>query len=435
MDNIGFDYSNSFIEHHQIEYMQPFIEMAHSLLHDGKDSRGDFIGWMDLPEDPDKHELAMIEKAASRIRHDSDALIVIGIGGSYMGSRACIEALNHSFYNHLPIDRNRGPRIYYAGNNMSSSYMADLMDMLDGLNISINVISKSGTTIEPAVAFRLLKGYMEDRYGREESRHRIYITTDRDSGSLRALADGEGYASFVIPRDIGGRYSVLTAVGLLPMAVSGIDIGELLAGARHGMEEYSRTQVDDNICYQYAMARQILYGRGKEIELFINYEPRLNNLGEWWKQLFGESDGKDGRGIYPSPINFTTDLHSMGQLIQDGRKNLFETTLYIERPNHDIGIRMDESNLDGLNYLADRTVDFVNKKAFEGTLMAHTRDGVPNLVIRLPRIGEYYIGKLIYFFQKACAIGGYLSGINPFNQPGVEEYKRYMFSFLGRPKG
>lgn len=432
MGNITFNYSNSFIKCHQVENMKPLIEVAHGLLHRGEGPGGDFTGWIDLPRNYDKQELERIKESANNIQRDSDALIVIGIGGSYMGSRACIEALNHSFYNHLPRDRRRGPNIYYAGNNMSSDYICNLMDLLEDLDISINVISKSGTTTEPAIAFRLLRKYMENRYGKRESNRRIYITTDRHKGGLRTLADREDYISFAIPGDIGGRYSVLTAVGLLPMAVSGIDIDRILEGARDAMDEYSRINIDENISYQYALARNILYGQGRYIELLINYEPHLNSLAEWWRQLFGESEGKDGKGIYPSSANFTTDLHSIGQLIQDGRRNLFETTIYVENPRRDIGIEADDLDTDGLNYLSDKTVDFINRKAFEGTLMAHTKGGVPNLIIKVPRLEEYYMGKLIYFFQKACAIGGYISGVNPFDQPGVEGYKRNMFKLLGK---
>lgn len=433
MGNITFDYSNSFIKDHEIENIKPFIEVSHEFLHQGKGPGRDFVGWMDLPENYDEQELQRIKESAKRIRKNSDALIVIGIGGSYIGARACIEALNHGFYNHLSKAKRRGPKIYYVGNNISSKYILDLMDLLEDLDISINVISKSGTTTEPAIAFRLFKEYMENKYGKEESKERIYITTDKSRGGLRVLAEKEGYASFVIPDNIGGRYSVLTPVGLLPIAVTGINIDRLMEGARDGRREYSTANIGMNISYQYALVRNILYNKGKEIELLVNYEPCLYSFAEWWKQLYGESQGKDGKGIYPSSANFTTDLHSIGQLIQAGRKNLFETTINIEKPQRDIKIKRDVDNLDSLNYLTGKTIDFVNKKAFEGTLIAHTKGNIPNLVINIPEMSEYYFGKLIYFFEKACAISGYILGVNPFNQPGVEEYKKNMFKLLGKP--
>lgn len=434
MDNITFDYSNSFIKDHEIENMEPFIEVSHELLHQGKGPGKESIGWMDLPKNYVEHEVQTIKEAAEKIRESSEALIVIGIGGSYIGSKACIEALNHSFYNDLSGAKRRGPKIYYMGNNVGSDYIFDLMDLLEDLDISINVISKSGTTMEPAIAFRLLKEHMEKKYGKEGAKERIYITTDKNKGALRKLTEKEGYTSFVIPEDIGGRYSVLTPVGLLPIAVSGIDIDMLIEGTQDAMEEYSTMDIAENICYQYALARNVLYDKGKEIELLVNYEPRLDSFGEWWKQLYGESEGKDGKGIYPSSAKFTTDLHSIGQLIQDGRKNLFETIINIEKPEKDIKIKRDEDNLDGLNYLEDKTIDFVNKKAFEGTLVAHTKGKVPNLIINIPEMNEYYFGKLIYFFEKACAISGYTLGVNPFTQPGVEEYKKNMFKLLEKPK-
>ena len=371
--------------------------------------------------------------SAKKIRDNSDVLIVIGIGGSYLGSRACIEALNHNFYNSLPKGKRNGPEIYFVGNNISSSYMLDLFDLIENKDISVNVISKSGTTTEPALAFRLFKEYMESKYGKEESKERIYVTTDKSKGALRELTEKEGYTSFVIPDDVGGRYSIFTPVGLLPIAVSGIDIDRLMEGAFNGMAEYSVDDVYENICYQYAAARNILYNKGKDIEILVNYEPILHYYLEWWKQLFGESEGKDGKGIYPSSANFTTDLHSLGQLIQDGKRNIFETTINIENPKKDMEIKEDKDNLDGLNFLGGKTIDFVNKKAFEGTLMAHTNGGVPNLVINVPKMDEYYFGNLVYFFEKACAISGYLLGVNPFDQPGVEEYKKNMFKLLGKP--
>ena len=433
MDKITFDYSNGFIGEYEIENMKPLIHISHELLHNNKGVGSDFTGWIDLPKNYNKEEFKKIKESAKKIRDNSDVLIVIGIGGSYLGSRACIEALNHNFYNSLPKGKRNGPEIYFVGNNISSNYILDLFDLIENKDISINVISKSGTTTEPALAFRLFKEYMESKYGKEKSKERIYVTTDKSKGALRELTEKEGYTSFVIPDDVGGRYSIFTPVGLLPIAVSGIDIDRLMEGAFNGMAEYSVDDVYENICYQYAAARNILYNKGKDIEILVNYEPNLHYYLEWWKQLFGESEGKDGKGIYPSSANFTTDLHSLGQLIQDGKRNIFETTISIENPKKDMEIKGDKDNLDGLNFLGGKTIDFVNKKAFEGTLMAHTNGGVPNLVINVPKMDEYYFGNLVYFFEKACAISGYLLGVNPFDQPGVEEYKKNMFKLLGKP--
>ncbi len=433
MDKITFDYSNSFIKEHEIEDMKSLVHISHELLHSNKGAGSDFTGWVNLPKDYNKEQFMEIKKSAERIRDNSDVFIVIGIGGSYLGARACIEALNHNFYNSLPKEKRNGPEIYFVGNNISSSYILDLIDLIEDKDISINVISKSGTTTEPALAFRLFKEYIENKYGKEKSKERIYVTTDKSRGALRELAEKQGYTSFIIPDDVGGRYSIFTPVGLLPIAVSGIDIDRLMEGAFNGMVEYASDDIDVNICYQYALLRNILYNKGKDIEILVNYEPSLHYCSEWWKQLFGESEGKDGKGIYPASADFTTDLHSLGQLIQDGKRNLFETTINIENPNMDMEIKEDKDNLDGLNFLGGKTIDFVNKKAFEGTLMAHTNGGVPNLVINVPKLDEYYFGNLIYFFEKACAISGYLLGVNPFNQPGVEEYKKNMFKLLGKP--
>ncbi|MBZ2174601.1 glucose-6-phosphate isomerase [Schnuerera sp. xch1] len=432
MGNITFDYSKSLIKNYEIEQMKPLVHTAHEMLHKNIGAGNEFTGWIDLPKDIDKNEIAQIKDVADYIRDSSDVLIIIGIGGSYLGARACIEALNHSFYNELTKDKRKGPEIYYVGNNISSSYILDLFDILEGKDISVNVISKSGTTTEPALAFRLFKEYIENRYGKEEAKKRIYVTTDRSKGALRDLTKKEGYTSFIIPDDIGGRYSVLTPVGLLPIAVSGIDIEGLLKGALDGVTEYL-DKVDDNICYQYALIRNILYNKGKDIEIFVNYEPYIYYLAEWWKQLYGESEGKDGKGIYPASANFTTDLHSLGQFIQDGKRNLFETTINIMKAKKDLVIKKDKDNLDGLNFLAGKTIDYVNKKAFEGTLEAHITGKVPNLIINVPEMNEYFLGKLIYFFEKACAISGYILGVNPFDQPGVEEYKKNMFRLLGKP--
>jgi glucose-6-phosphate isomerase len=430
---ISFDYSNSFVKNHEIVNMIPFVKKSHELLHEKKGPGREFTGWLDLPANYDKEEYTRIKEAAEKIKNNSDVFIVIGIGGSYLGARACIEALSHSFYNIIPNDKRNSPEIYFVGKDISSTYLCDLLDAIDGKDISINVISKSGTTTEPAIAFRIFKEYMEAKYGKEEARTRIFATTDKAKGALRQLSNEESYETFVIPDDIGGRYSILTAVGLLPIAVAGIDIDKLMEGALSGFNEYLNENIEENPCYQYAAIRNVLYNRGKDIEILVNYEPSLQYLAEWWKQLYGESEGKDGKGIYPGSANFTTDLHSLGQLIQDGKRNIFETTINIEHPRREINLKANDDNLDGLNYLAGKSLDFINKKAFEGTLMAHVKGNVPNLVINIPKLDEYYFGKLIYFFEKACAISGYILGVNPFDQPGVEEYKKNMFRLLGKP--
>mgnify|MGYP000876370601 FL=1 len=430
--DIGLDYSNVFVRWDEIKALEPFVETSHNLLHQKKGLGSEYTGWVTLPKDYDKDEYLRIRNSAKKIQSDSDALIVIGIGGSYIGARACIEALDHSFYNIIPKDKRNTPEIYFVGNNISSKYLRDLFDVIEGKDISINVISKSGTTTETAIAFRFFKDYMEEKYGKIEAAKRIYVTTDRELGTLKQLAINEAYESFIIPDDVGGRYSIFTAVGLLPIAVAGIDIDKLMEGALAGMLEYSNLDLEKNPCYQYAIIRNILYRRGKEIEILINYEPGLQYLAEWRKQLYAESEGKDGRGIYPGSANFTTDLHSIGQLIQDGKRNIFETTINIEIPRDDIEIKVNEDNYDGLNFLDGKTMDHINKKAFEGTIMAHVKGNVPNLIINVPKLNEYFFGKLIYFFEKSCAISGYLSGVNPFNQPGVEEYKKNMFALLGK---
>lgn len=430
---IKVDYSNAFIKKEEVDNILELVGLSHDLVHGKKGPGKDYLGWLELPKEVDKEELERLSTVAKRIQESSDALIVIGIGGSYLGARACIEALNHSFYNELSEEKRKTPRIYYVGQNISTTYILDLFDAIEGLDISLNVISKSGTTTEPAIAFRLFKEYLEDKYGKEEARKRIVVTTDKEKGALKELARIEGYESFVIPDDVGGRYSVLTPVGLLPIAVAGIDIYKLLEGAASGQEEYAIRNIKENPAYQYAAIRNILYKKGKAIEILVNYEPALTYLAEWWKQLYGESEGKDGKGIYPASVNFTTDLHSMGQYIQDGRRNLFETTINIGRSHGEIIIKESEDDLDGLNYLAGKSLDEVNKKAFEGTLKAHVSGNVPNIIIEVPELNEYYLGKLFYFFEKACAISGYLLGVNPFDQPGVEEYKRNMFQLLGKP--
>ncbi|NLX60925.1 MAG: glucose-6-phosphate isomerase [Tissierellia bacterium] len=431
MDNISLDYSKALVEEHELKNIWPYVKTAHDLLHKKAGPGREYTGWLDLTNSIDRDEIKRLKTVSRYIRENTDIFISIGVGGSYLGARACIEALNHNFYNALPGDRRKGPQIYFVGNNLSSSYMLDLLDLLEGKDLAISVISKSGTTMEPALAFRIFRQYMINRYGHEEAKKRIYIITDKSKGILRSLAQREGYTSFTIPEDIGGRYSVLTPVGLLPMAVAGIDIDEILQGALDGAEEYSK-DTGENISYKYAALRNILYKRGKYIEILAHYEPNLHYFAEWWKQLFGESEGKDKKGIYPSSVSFTEDLHSLGQLIQDGRRNIFETTINILNPRRDLVIEEDEEDLDGLNYLAGKTIDYVNKKAFEGTLLAHFEGGVPSIVINIPHMKEYYLGKLIYFFEKACAISGYLLGVNPFNQPGVEEYKKNMFRLLGK---
>ncbi|MBO8178603.1 MAG: glucose-6-phosphate isomerase [Bacillus sp. (in: Bacteria)] len=435
MTHIRFDYSKalSFFGEHELTYLRDAVKVAHHSLHEKTGAGNDFLGWIDLPVNYDKEEFARILKAAEKIKNDSDVLVVIGIGGSYLGARAAIEMLNHSFYNALPSEKRQTPQVLFVGNNISSTYMRDVMDLLEGKDWSINVISKSGTTTEPAIAFRIFRKLLEDKYGKEEARQRIYATTDRQKGALKTLANEEGYESFIIPDDVGGRYSVLTAVGLLPIAVSGIDIEAMMKGAQKAREDFSHSELEDNLAYQYAAVRNILYNKGKTIEMLINYEPGLQYFAEWWKQLFGESEGKDQKGIFPASANFSTDLHSLGQYIQEGRRDLFETIIKVNNPRHELVIEEEESNLDGLNYLAGKTVDFVNNKAFEGTLLAHTDGGVPNLVVEIPAMDAYTFGYLVYFFEKACAMSGYLLGVNPFDQPGVEAYKVNMFALLGKP--
>ncbi|AWP37815.1 glucose-6-phosphate isomerase [Heyndrickxia coagulans] len=435
MTHIQFDYSKAlaFFNEHEITYLSEPIRLAHKLLHEKTGVGNDFTGWLTLPKDYDKEEFARIQKAAAKIQSDSDVLLVIGIGGSYLGARAAIEMLNHSFMNVLPKEKRKNPQIFFVGNSISSTYMKDLMDVLEGKDFSINVISKSGTTTEPAIAFRIFNKLLIEKYGEKEAKGRVYATTDRTKGALKTLADAEGYETFVIPDDVGGRYSVLTPVGLLPIAVSGVDIQAMMDGAAKAVDDFSNPEVAENIAYQYAAVRNILYRKGKTIEMLINYEPGLQYFSEWWKQLFGESEGKDQKGIYPSSANFSTDLHSLGQYVQEGRRDLFETVVKVEQAREELTIEKEENDLDGLNYLAGRTVDFVNNKAFEGTLLAHTDGGVPNLVVSIPKTDAYTFGYLVYFFEKACAVSGYLNGVNPFDQPGVEAYKKNMFALLGKP--
>lgn len=435
MTHIRFDYKKalSFFGEHEITYLRDAVKVAHHSLHEKTGAGNDYLGWIDLPTEYDKEEFARIVKSAEKIKNDSDILLVVGIGGSYLGARAALEMLNHSFYNALTKEQRKTPQVVFVGNNISSTYMRDLMDLLEGKDFSINVISKSGTTTEPALAFRIFRKILEEKYGKEEARKRIYATTDKERGALKTLATEEGYESFIIPDDVGGRYSVLTAVGLLPIAVSGADIEAMMKGAADASRDFSKSELEENPAYQYAAVRNVLYNKGKTIEMLINYEPGLQYFSEWWKQLFGESEGKDQKGIFPASANFSTDLHSMGQYVQEGRRDLFETIIKVDTPRHELTVEEEAADLDGLNYLAGETVDFVNTKAYEGTLLAHTDGGVPNLVVNIPAMDAYTFGYLVYFFEKACAMSGYLLGVNPFDQPGVEAYKVNMFALLGKP--
>jgi glucose-6-phosphate isomerase len=435
MNEIKLDctYALPFMDESEISNLAPFVYSAHETLHKKLGAGSDFTGWVDLPEKYDKTEYARIKAAASRIGSDSEALVVIGIGGSYLGARAAIEALSHSFYNPVSKGERKSVEIYFAGNNISSTYLAELSELLEGREISVNVISKSGTTTEPALAFRIFKEHMERKYGKAGAAKRIFVTTDRTGGALKKMADEEGYESFVIPGDIGGRYSVLTAVGLLPIAVAGIDTDAMMQGALDACKLYKNPDIAVNACYRYAAVRNVLYRKGKTIEIMVNYEPSMHFFTEWWKQLFGESEGKDRKGIFPAGVDFTTDLHSMGQYVQDGLRNIFETVLNVEKPRKNLSIREDKDNIDGLNFLAGMDIDQVNKKAMQGTIIAHTDGGVPNLLINIPEMSSYWFGNIVYFFEKACGISGYLMGVNPFDQPGVEAYKKNMFALLGKP--
>jgi len=417
----------------EIDYMEDMVKSAHDKLHNGTGAGNDFLGWIDLPVNYDKDEFARIKKAGEKIKSDSDVLIVIGIGGSYLGARAAIEMLTNNFHIALDNDKRKVPKIFYVGNNISSTYMTELLQAIDGKDISLNIISKSGTTTEPALAFRILRTYLEKKYGIDEARKRIYATTDKARGALKTLADAEGYESFVVPDNVGGRFTVLTAVGLLPIAAAGISIDEMMKGAADAREVYSKPSLKDNDAYKYAATRNVLYNKGKLIEVLVNYEPSLHYFNEWWKQLYGESEGKDNKGLFPAAVDFTTDLHSMGQYIQDGRRIMFETVINVEKAKYEINIEEAENDMDGLNFLAGKTMDFVNKKAFQGTLLAHNDGGVPNIVLNVPELSPYYFGYMAYFFEKACGISGYLLGINPFDQPGVEAYKKNMFALLGKP--
>lgn len=426
---LNLKYSN-ISEKEIIKYAEE-VKKIHENLHNRAEDKKDFVGWLELPTKYDKKEFEKVKKVAEKIQSDSEILIVIGIGGSYLGARAVIEALTNSFYN-LQEER-KTPLILYVGNNLSTNYINDLIEVIGNKDFSINVISKSGTTTEPAIAFRIFREMLENKYGIKEARKRIYVTTDAKKGALKTLAKEEKYTTFVIPDNIGGRYSVLTPVGLLPIAVAGIDIDKLMQGAKNAQEKYLDRNIKYNDCYKYAVARNILYKKDKNIEILVTYEPKLHYMIEWWKQLYGESEGKEHKGIYPSGVEFTTDLHSLGQYIQDGRRNLFETVINIKNINSEIIINADEDNLDGLNYLSGKTLDFVNKKAMEGTIAAHTEGDVPNIVIEIEKLDEETVGHLIYFFELSCAMSGNLLGVNPFDQPGVEKYKINMFKLLKKP--
>lgn len=420
-----------YAKENEISDLQHMINTAHDMLHKKNGPGSDFLGWLELPKNYDKSEFNRIKEAAKRIKSNSEILVVIGIGGSYLGARAAVEMLNHSF--NAMTSKSDSPIVLFAGNNISPTYLADLLDACKGKDISVNVISKSGTTTEPAVAFRIFRKLLEDKYGKKGARERIYATTDKSRGALKKLADAEGYETFVIPDDVGGRFSVLTAVGLLPIAASGIDIESMMSGAEAAMKDFEQPDLESNAAYRYAAARNVMYRKGKTIEMVVNFEPRLHYIGEWWKQLYGESEGKDNKGIFPAAADFSTDLHSMGQYIQEGLRNIFETFINVEKPLRDIIIEEDSENIDGLNFAAGKGMDFVNKQAFKGTLLAHNDGGVPGIVINVPELCPYYFGYLVYFFEKACAISGYLLGVNPFNQPGVEAYKKNMFALLGKP--
>ena len=431
MKNIKIDLKNTNVTDKEIVKYAEEVKRIHEDLHKRAGNKKDFVGWLELPNNYDKKEFDKIKKAAEKIKKDSEILIVIGIGGSYLGARAVIEALNSTFYN-LQSDR-KTPLILYVGNNLSTNYINDLIEIIGNKDFSINVISKSGTTTEPAIAFRIFREMIENKYGIKEARKRIYVTTDSKKGALKTLAKEEKYTTFVIPDNIGGRYSVLTAVGLLPIAVAGIDIDKLMSGAKKAEDKYNESSLKYNECYQYAVARNILYKQGKTTEILVNYEPKMQYITEWWKQLYGESEGKEEKGIFPAGVTFTTDLHSLGQYIQQGERNLFETVINIETPNTDITIKKDADNIDGLNYLADKTMDYVNKKAMEATIEAHVEGNVPNIMLTMEKLDEENLGELIYFFELSCAVSGKVLGVNPFNQPGVEAYKKNMFRLLGKP--
>lgn len=432
MLNLDLNKLNGFLNEGELENLAPYVKLSHKIVKEKSGAGNDFLGWVDLPVDYDKEEFMRIKAAAEKIKADSDVLVVIGIGGSYLGAKAALEMLTHTFYNKLSKEERKSPEIYFLGQNISGDYMNDLLDVIKDKDISVNVISKSGTTTEPAIAFRVMKDYLEKKYGKEEAAKRIYATTDKSRGALKTLSDTEGYQTFVVPDDVGGRFTVLTAVGLLPIAVANLDIDKMMAGAEKAREEYLNDDFAQNKCYQYAAARTALYNKGKVTEILVNYEPKLAYFSEWWKQLFGESQGKDGKGLFPASVNFSTDLHSMGQYIQEGVRNIFETVINVKSPNKEFIIQSNEDNLDGLNFLAGKSMDFVNKNAFKGTLLAHIDGNVPNIVVEVDALDEENFGYMVYFFELACAISGYMLGINPFDQPGVEAYKKNMFALLGK---
>lgn len=432
---VAFDYSKAagFIREHEMQSFEQIACAAKEVLVSRSGQGNDYLGWIDLPVNYDREEFARIKKAAEKICSDSEVLVVIGIGGSYLGARAAIEFLRHGFYNNISKEQRKTPEIYFAGNSISSSYLQGLIDVVGDRDFSVNIISKSGTTTEPAIAFRIFKEMLEKKYGKEEAAKRIYATTDKAKGALKHLSDEEGYETFVVPDDVGGRFSVLTAVGLLPIAVSGADIDKLMEGAASGREMALNLPYAENDAMQYAAVRNILHRKGKSVEILANYEPSLHYISEWWKQLYGESEGKDQKGIYPASVDLTTDLHSMGQFIQDGKRIMFETVVLIDKAKRELYLGEDPTNVDGLNFLSGKSMAYINEKAFEGTVLAHTDGGVPNAVLHVPEVSEYELGYLIYFFEKACAISGYVLGVNPFDQPGVESYKKNMFALLGKP--
>ena len=421
------------IDEKEIMKYKSQVENIHKDLHRRANDEDDFVGWLELPTNYDKEEFKRIQKAAEKIRKESDILVVIGIGGSYLGARAVIESLSNTFENMKLNEKRKYPLVLFAGNNLSPTYLNDLIEIIGDKDFSVNVISKSGTTTEPAIAFRVFREILENKYGIDEARSRIYVTTDKERGALKTLSDMEGYERFVVPDNVGGRFSVLSAVGLLPIAAAGVDIKKLMNGARIAQEKYADSNLKYNECYQYAVVRNILYKNDKNIEILVNYEPKMHYFIEWWKQLYGESEGKDRKGLFPAGVDYTTDLHSMGQYVQDGRRNLFETVINIKKPISNLKIKIDDDNLDGLNYLAGKDLDYVNKKAMEGTIEAHVSGGVPNIMITIDELNEENIGELIYFFELACGISGNILGVNPFNQPGVEEYKKNMFRLLEKP--
>jgi len=431
--NFNYQFAKNFFNENELKQIKPYVELANEVLASKTGAGNDFLGWVDLPENYDKDEFDRIKKAAEKIKNDSEVLIVIGIGGSYLGAKAAIEFLSHSFYNNLPKDKRKTPEIYFAGTNMSGVYLQHLIEVVGDRDFSVNVISKSGTTTEPAIAFRVFKKMLEEKYGKEEAAKRIYATTDKERGALKTLATAEGYETFVVPDNVGGRFSVLTAVGLLPIAAAGINIDDLMAGAKDAMNDFANKNMDENQALQYAAVRNILHRKGKHLELMVNYEPRVHYLAEWWKQLFGESEGKDGKGLYPTSADFSADLHSLGQYIQEGQRLFFETVVSIGKPEVEFVIESDKDNLDGLNFIAGKTLDYVNKKATDGVILAHIDGNVPNLGVNIPEVTPYHLGYTFYFFEKACGVSGYLLGVNPFDQPGVEAYKKNMFALLGKP--